>query len=70
MCKLEDVVDDTPLKEIMQYIERGDKAEYDKLLEKSLSPEIVNSKLVCFTAWNFNVERTIYSRANSHEVDQ
>jgi hypothetical protein len=68
MCKLEDAVDDTPLVEVMQYIERGDKAEYDKLIEKSLSPEIVNSKLVCFTAWNFNVERTIYSRANSHEV--
>jgi hypothetical protein len=56
MCKLEDAVDDIPLREIKQSIERVEKHETDKLIKKSLSPTIVNSKTICFTAWNFNVE--------------
>lgn len=68
VCTLKDAVDDTPLREIIQSIERGDRDETDKLIKKSLSPAIVNSKCIRFTGWNFNVERTLYSHANPYEV--
>ncbi len=45
MCKLEDLIDKSLLSQIIQSIDRGDNDELATLLQKSLSPQIVDSKL-------------------------
>jgi hypothetical protein len=68
MCKIEDLIDISPLSQIIQTIDRGDNDEFARLLHKSLSPEFVNSKFISFTPWNFNVPETVYSSATASEV--
>ncbi|HYA84214.1 MAG TPA: hypothetical protein VEH06_12310 [Candidatus Bathyarchaeia archaeon] len=68
MCKLSDIIDKTPLTMLIESIDRGKNGEILGLVQKSLSPEIVNSKVISFTAWRFDVTATIYSSASATEV--
>jgi hypothetical protein len=68
MCKLEDLIDKSPLSQIIQSIDRGENDELATLLQKSLSPQIVDSKFISYTGWKFDVTGTIYSSATANEV--
>ncbi len=68
MCKLDDLIDKSPLSQIIQSIERGDNDELAALLQKSLSPQIIDSKFISYTGWKFDVTGTIYSAATAQEV--
>lgn len=66
MCKLSDIIDKTPLTMLIESINRG--KEIDRLVQKSLAPEFVNSKVISFTVWRFDVTETTYSSASATEV--
>lgn len=68
MCKLEDLIDKSPLSRIIKSIERGKNDEATELIRKSISPQIVNSKLITFTAWNIDVTGTVYSSATPIDI--
>jgi len=63
MCRLEDLIDNRPLLELIQSINSGDNTEFTTLLQNSLSPLVADSKFISFTAWKIDVTGTIYSRA-------
>ena len=49
MCRLEDLIDNRPLLELTQSINRGDNTEFTTLLQKSLSPLVADSKFISYT---------------------
>ena len=51
MCKLGEVVNNIPLIRIKEALDRGDIAEFNRLLQKSLSPEKMNHDVISFTGW-------------------
>jgi hypothetical protein len=61
MCKLDDLIDKSPLSQIIQSIDRGDNYELATLLQKSLSPQIIDSKFITYTGWKFDVTGTSLS---------
>jgi hypothetical protein len=58
MCKFQDLIDSSPLSQIIQSIERHDNDELAKLIRNSISPQVVDSKFITFTAWNIQVAFT------------
>jgi hypothetical protein len=68
MCRLEDLIDNRPLLELIQSINSGDNIEFTTLLQNSLSPLVADSKFISFGAWKIDVTGTIYSRATAIEV--
>ena len=68
MCKFEDLIDSSPLSQIIQSIERHDNDELAKLIRNSISPQVVDSKSITFTAWNIDVTGTVYSRATPIDI--
>ena len=42
--------------------------EFVKLLQESVSPNMINDKVISFTAWKFVVTGTIYSGAKGNDI--
>jgi hypothetical protein len=68
MCRLEDLINKSPLLELRRSINSGDNTEFATLLQKSLSPLVADSKFISFPAWKIDVTGTIYSRATAIEI--
>ena len=68
MCKLEDLIDKSPLIALKELIDKDDQNGYTCLLQGQVSPTIQNGKTISFTAWNFNVPGTIHSGANPNDI--
>ena len=66
---IDDLIDKSPLSRIIASIFSSKKDnELTTLIQKSLSPQVVDSKFISYTAWNFDVTGTIYSAATPREV--
>jgi hypothetical protein len=59
VCRLEDLIDKSPLVRINESIDREDQNELLCLLQKSVLPDITNDKFISFTAWNFDANDNI-----------
>lgn len=64
MCKLEDLIDKSPLTHIVQTINRGDSNESTRLIQQSISPQVAGPKFIIFTAWKIDVTGTVYERSH------
>jgi hypothetical protein len=68
MCKLEEIIDKSPLLRIKESFDKKNQTEFVELLQRSVLPNITNDKLISFTGWKFNVTGTVYSQARQNEI--
>jgi hypothetical protein len=68
LCKLEDIIDKSPLLRIKESLDKKNQTQFVELLQQSVLPNIINDKLISFTAWKFNVTGTVYSLAKPKEI--
>jgi len=67
LCKLEDIIDKSPLLRIKESFDKS-QTEFVELLQESVLPNVTSDKLISFTAWRFNVTGTVYSQAKPNEI--
>jgi len=70
LCKLEDIIDKSPLLRIKESFDKKNQTEFVELLQQYVLPNITNNKLISFTAWKFNVTGTVYSQAKPNDADE
>ena len=68
MCEFKDLIDASPLAEIIKLIYEGKEDEFDSLLKRSLSPTLIDGKYISLAGWNFDTVRTIYLDAKPSTV--
>jgi hypothetical protein len=68
LCKLEDIIDKSHLLRIKEAFDKQDQNKFVQLLQESVLPNMINDKIISFTAWKFVVTGTIYAGAKANEI--